>query len=80
MLLRSISMTLALLLPLTGYAKIQAASTVGCTGLNFTVTGSTPIGHQATCTALSLDASGDITTFLIAATPTRCSPSPVWTT
>jgi hypothetical protein len=60
MMLRSLSMTLALLLPLTGYAKIQAAPTVGYTGLNFTVAGGTPIGYQATCTALSLDANGDI--------------------
>ena len=60
MLLRSISMTLAPPLPSTGYAKIQAAPAVGCTGLNFTVTGGTSIGNQATCTTLSLDANGDI--------------------
>jgi hypothetical protein len=58
--LRTLSMTLALVLPLTGYAKIQGTPTVGYTGLNFTVTGGTPIGYQATCAALSLDANGDI--------------------
>ena len=58
--LRSLSGTLALLLQLSGYAKIQAAPTVGYTGLNFTVAGGPPIGYQSTCTAVSLDANGDI--------------------
>jgi hypothetical protein len=58
--LRTLLMTSALLLPLAGYAKIQAVPTVAYTGLNFTVAGGVPIGYQAGCTALGLDANGDI--------------------
>ena len=60
MTLRSLSMTVARLLPLTSRSKIQAAPTVGYTGLNFTVTSGTLIGYQATWAALGLDANGDI--------------------
>jgi hypothetical protein len=58
--LRSLSMTLALLLPLTGVAKIQPAPMVSYTGLNFTVAGEVPIGYTSNCTALGLDVTGDI--------------------
>ena len=53
-------MTSALLLPLAGSAKILPVPSVAYTGLNFTVTGGVPIGYPAGCTALSLDANGDI--------------------
>ena len=58
--LRTLLMTSALLLPLAGSANIQPVPAVEYTGLNFTVTGGVPIGYQAGCTALSLDANGDI--------------------
>ena len=58
--LRTLLMTSALLLPLAGYAKVQAVPAVDYTGLNFTVTGGVPIGYQAACTALSLDANGNV--------------------
>jgi hypothetical protein len=58
--LRSLSVTLALLLPLTGVAKIQPAPLASYTGLNFTVAGGVPIGYTANCTTLGLDVTGDI--------------------
>ena len=57
---RALLMTSALLLPLAGYTKIQVVPTVAYTGINFTVANVVPIGYQAGCTALSLDADGDI--------------------
>jgi hypothetical protein len=58
--LRALLMTSALLLPLAADAKIQVVPTVAYTGINFTVANVVPIGYQAGCTALDLDADGDI--------------------
>lgn len=57
--LRSILMSLALLLPLAASATIQQVPTVAYTGLNFTVSGGTDIGYLAACNALNLNATGD---------------------
>jgi len=57
---RSLLMIAAFFLPLASDAKIQGAPSTAYTGINFTVTGQTPIGYQAGCTALDLDANGNI--------------------
>jgi hypothetical protein len=58
--MRSLLLISSLLVPLAGNAKIQVVPTTAYTGLNFTVAGVVPIGYQAGCTALGLDANGNV--------------------